>query len=225
VHNPIVTTATPIRTFRKSPVAYLGTFLWTCILVFVLSAVASGLSGGGRSFFQLLWVLALIRGIYRLAYLSTVRWVVGPEGLTVARGILPWRKWNRFAPWSTIFEAFYTKSFIGHFLGYGTVTVRRAEGVTSAWKETRMQGSHQLTGTINAALAQHRNLMAPAPMAAPPPAPAAVPAPAPEPMASAAASPTPWAGTDSLSDLARLKANGDITEEEYARLKARIIGF
>jgi hypothetical protein len=29
---------------------------------------------------------------------------------------------------------------------------------------------------------------------------------------------------DSLSDLARLKANGDITVEEYERMKARIIG-
>ena len=31
-------------------------------------------------------------------------------------------------------------------------------------------------------------------------------------------------GTDSLSDLARLKASGDITVEEYERMKARIIG-
>jgi hypothetical protein len=31
-------------------------------------------------------------------------------------------------------------------------------------------------------------------------------------------------GQDSLSDLARLKANGDITVEEYERMKARIIG-
>jgi Short C-terminal domain len=193
------------RTFRKSFVAYIGVVLGSLILVFVLAAIASGTSGGASSFFDLLVFLAIVRGIYRIFYLRTVRWVVSPEGLSVAQGILPWRKSYLHAPYETIFEAYYLKSFIGHFLHYGTCGIRRAEGVTSQWQEKRMQGSAELAGLINSRLAALRASMKPGPAAAP-------------------AIPAQSVGVDSLSDLVRLKASGDITVEEYERMKARIIG-
>ena len=203
-----MSTVNASRTFRKSPVAYIGSVLLTLILVFILSAVAAGGTGGVRSFFELLTFLAVVRRIYRLFYLHTIRWVVSPQGLSVSRGILPWRKWHFLAPYETIFEAFYTKSFVGHFLNYGTIGIRRAEGVTSQWQEKRMQNSKVLAGLVNDRLAEHRASMKPAPMQ--PPAQPIIPAQS--------------VGTDSLSDLARLKASGDITMEEYERMKARIIG-
>ena len=158
-----MSTVNASRTFRKSPVAYIGSVLLTLILVFILSAIAAGGTGGVRSFFEFLAFLAVVRGVYRLFYLHTVRWVVSPQGLDVSRGILPWRKWYCHAPYETIFEAFYTKSFIGHFLNYGTIGIRRAEGVTSQWLEKCMQGSKVLTGLINVRLAEHRASMKPAP--------------------------------------------------------------
>ena len=112
-----MSTVNASRTFRKSPVAYIGSVLLTLILVFILSAVAAGGTGGVRSFFELLTFLAVVRGIYRLFYLHTIRWVVSPQGLSVSRGILPWRKWHFLAPYETIFEAFYTTKPNGMGMG------------------------------------------------------------------------------------------------------------
>lgn len=201
-----MSTVNASRTFRKSAIAYIGSALLTVVLVFILAAAASAGSGGVRSFLDLLTSLAVVRGVYRLFYLRTVRWVVSPQGLSVSRGILPWRKWHSHAPYETIFEAFYTKSFFGHFLHYGTIGIRRAEGVTSQWQEKYIHRSAQLAGLINSRLAEVRAAMRPAAAAAAPVIPAQA------------------VGRDSLSDLARLKANGDITVEEYERMKARIIG-
>jgi hypothetical protein len=71
-----------------------------------------------------------------------------------------------------------------------------------------MQNSKVLAGLVNDRLAEHRASMKPASVQ--PPAQPIIPAQS--------------VGTDSLSDLARLKASGDITVEEYERMKARIIG-
>ena len=124
-----MSTANASRTFRKHFVAYAGEVLITLVLVFIFTASASGDDGGVSSFFDLLTFLSIVRGVYRIFYQRTVRWVVSPEGLSVSRGILPWAKHYAFAPYETIFEAGYTKSFFGHFLRYGTVYIRRAEGV------------------------------------------------------------------------------------------------
>ena len=199
-------TANTSRTFRKHFVAYVGEVLVTLILVFIFAASASGDSGGVSSFFDLLTFLSIVRGVYRIFYLRTVRWVVSPQGLSVSRGILPWRKWYFLAPYETIFEAFSSHSFLGHFLKYGTIGIRRAEGVTSQWQEKRIKGSRELAELVNSRLADLRASMRPPVAAAPPVIPAQAVA------------------QDSLSDLARLKANGDITVDEYERMKARIIG-
>jgi hypothetical protein len=201
-----VSTANESRTFRKHFIAYAGEVLVTLILVFIFAASASGDSGGVSSFFDLLTFLSIVRGVYRIFYQRTVRWVVSPQGLSVSRGILPWRKWYALAPYETIFEAGYTKSFIGHFLHYGTIYIRRAEGMTSQWREKHISRSAELAGLINSRLADQRASMRPAAAAVQPVIPAQAVA------------------QDSLSDLARLKANGDITAEEYERMKARIIG-
>jgi hypothetical protein len=194
------------RTFRKHTVAYVGLVFWTPFILAIPLAVAVTQSGTLRLIFAGLCLLILVGRTYRFFYFRTIRWVVTDDGLRVSQGILPWRKWSFHHPYDTIFEAYYNHSFLGHWLNYATCSIRRTEGMTTAMSERRIRDAKTLTGLINSKLAEIRAAAKPV---------------APAPVAAAASAP----GTvERLSELARLKAAGDITADEYEVMKARTIG-
>ena len=207
-----MTNTTGVTVFHKSAVAYLYTALSTVVLAGFLGLVAATLSGGVKSFFVLLVLVVVARGLYRLAWLRSVSWTVTSDGLQIRRGILPWRKWSWYNPWATLFEGWYRHGFFGFLLNYGTSGVTRGEGVTSKIAESRMHDAKRLTVLINDGIASHRQRMAPA---------LATPAPAPPVAPPVAAPADPVSG---LSEISRLLANGEITREEFDTLKARLIG-
>jgi hypothetical protein len=203
--------STGSQKFHKSFVAFLTTAVVAGVLVTIFTSIAASTSGGVKSLCQVVSTLIFLWGLYRLIYLFTIRWLVDQQGVTISRGILPWRRSSFFVPYDNIFEAFSQHGFFGYFLQYGTATLRRTEGSTTALSDTRMHRSKKLTGLINAALQQ---LHAQARVQPQP----AVPQPA-----------VPVSGTgtsdiEKLGQLSLMRANGDITEAEYAVLKARIIG-
>jgi hypothetical protein len=188
-------------TFRKSFVAYIRhvarTIAWLVIPVAGVVATDRPL----RSVFILAGIVVLGWRIYGLVWLHTIRWVVGDSGVGVAYGILPWRKSYFEHGYPSIFEAYYHKGFFGHFLNYGTCTIRRTDGVTTAQRESRMHNAKGLVTLVNSHLRDHH---------------------APTPPVAAAATVRQFA-VDSLTQLAELKANGDLSAEEYEVLKARMV--
>jgi hypothetical protein len=191
------------RVFRKSFVAYIRWFLGVLIWVGIPLAVGLNRSGTLRTVLLLVALFFVARRIYLLFLLRSIRWEVREDGLFIGSGILPWRRGSFLCPYETIFEAVYNRRFLGHFLHYGTVSIRRAEGVTSAMSESYMNNGLVLVTLVSERLAGLRAAMKPTA------APAMTLAPA---------------GVGDLAELARLKASGDITAEEYELMKSRIIG-
>src|SRR5262249_40123053 len=110
-------------------------------------------------------------------------------------------------PYETIFEAYYRRGFFGHFLNYGTCTIRRTEGITSAHREAYMRGARELTGLVNDRVAQDRAARRPQ-------------------AAQTVVAAAPQGGSISeLTELAKLRTSGDISEAEYEQMKSRIIGI
>jgi hypothetical protein len=189
------------RTFKKSFTAYLGLFARTLLLLAVPVGVALAADSSGVQLgFGILAALILARQIYRFFYMRSIRWVVSDGHVVVRAGLLPWRKWSFDHPYETMFEAFYQHGFFGHFLNYGTCTIRRSEGVTSALSERQMHDAKTLVGIVNSKIASARAAKAGAPVIA------------------------QVTQFDGLAELARLRANGDLTADEFEALKARIIG-
>jgi Short C-terminal domain len=189
------------RTFRKHSVAYVRWAIGTAILVGVPVAIAAATSGGLRIAFGVVALLVAGRRLHTFLILRSFRFTVTENDVTTAAGVLPWRKFYVTMPYETIFEAIYQHGVLGHFLHYGSVMVRRSEGMTTAWRETRVRDGHVLARLINDQLAQHRATLKPR-------------------TATAARAD----GVESLAELAKLRANGDITREEYELMKAKIIG-
>ncbi|MFC8502336.1 hypothetical protein ACFUC1_08250 [Pedococcus sp. NPDC057267] len=208
-----MTTTSGTTVFHKSAVAYVYTGLWLVVVAGFLGLVEAQLEGGARSFVGFVIFLVVVRSIYRMLWLRSVSWTVTPDGVRVRRGILPWRKLTWYNPWGNLFEAWYQHGFFGFALNYGTAGVTRTEGVTTKMSDSRIHNAKRLTALINDHIRAHRERMVPTYPYQPV---------QPTPVAAAPGTPAdPLAG---LTELSRLLANGDITRDEFERLKVRLLG-
>src|SRR3954467_14485930 len=119
------------RTFKLSFIAYLKAVVAAAVEVAVLVFLRDRIDGVGKYFGLVLFGIFLFLA-WRLLSLWMVRWRVTDRGLEVKGGVLPWRRFHRSIPYAAIFEAYYNRGFVGYVCRYGTVTVRRSEGATSA---------------------------------------------------------------------------------------------
>jgi uncharacterized membrane protein YdbT with pleckstrin-like domain len=203
-----VTSAIP-HTFKKSFVTYIGLGIGTLVALAIAIGGASVTDGWVRFGFIILALLIIPRAIYMFFYLRTIRWEVTDDAVIVRRGILSWRKVDFAVPYETIFEAYYKHGFFGHLFNHAECTLRRSEGSTTTLSETRMHDAKTLVALVNSKLATSRR----SPDARPT-APAA---------AVAAVAAVAQTGVEGLTELARLRNNGDITADEYEVMKARLV--
>jgi len=198
-----------LHTGRKSFIAYVlsGTGTMFAFLLFGGPALMFGINGypGWAMLLAFVALLIVASGVYNLFYLSTIRWTITDEGVVVQQGILPWRKRGFDHPYDTIFEAYYNFGFFAKLFGYGTVVIRRTEGITTAESETRMNDAAKMAGLINAKVKELRKAQRPV----------AVPA---------AVTPAARSQVQELADLAKLRDAGDISTEEFETMKRRIVG-
>ena len=105
-----------------------------------------------------LWVLyKTIRGIILN---SRVEWIFENNVLTTKSGLLPWRRTEFGTDISQIYEAYFTKSFMGTILGFGGLHIRRTDGVTSKIFQFSMNNHKKMVSEINKAIPTnkiHRN--------------------------------------------------------------------
>jgi hypothetical protein len=145
-------------------------------------------------------VYLILLALYRLVYIRSIRWIVTDEGVRIKEGLLPWRKMDYMHPYETIFEAMYSFGFFAKLFRYGTCTIRRTEGITTAIEETHMHNAGKIIGLINSHLKQSRQVAKGGP-------------------------PVHATRTEveELAGLAKLKADGDISPDEYETMKRKII--
>ena len=105
-------------------------------------------------------------------------------------------------PKEDIYEAYYSKTMFGSFLGYATITVRRTEGSTSSFFATGMTNSGEITGSINALVRDLKKSPK-------------------QNFVNVNAHPSL---ADELQKLVELKNQGLLTEEEFNAQKQKLIG-
>jgi hypothetical protein len=100
--------------------------------------------------------LALIFiALRKVVILSRVRWVLSDNDLLICRGILPWQRTQMQIPIFNIYESYVSFGMFGHFLDYGSISIRRTEGVTSQISETSLAGAKRLSGRINSLVQEY----------------------------------------------------------------------
>ncbi len=130
---------------------HLMAYVWPGILTFIGLILVS--AGG---ILLLVGLVPLGLGITRILDARGTRWIVTNDGVTVQSGYLPWRTGSMTYPAEHIYESFYHRGLLGHYMDYGTVTLRRTDGTTAA-ADKYMARAHDLTGYINGLAAGRRD--------------------------------------------------------------------
>lgn len=158
-----------------------------------------------HSFFSLMILLFGIWVFYRtiraIILNYRVEWLFEDNILTVKSGLLPWRRSIFEMDISQIFEAYYTKSFMGTILGFGGVHIRRTDGVTSAVSQFTMTNHRKIVSAINKGIDEYKKK-------------------------GTAKNETPNAReslSDELKKLADLNKDGVISDDEFGRLKQKLL--
>jgi uncharacterized membrane protein YdbT with pleckstrin-like domain len=190
----------------KSLVAYVRAGIGT-VIAFLFWATASGVAlNFGQNVVaaigMAICLLVLARGAYKFLYLASIKWIIGEEEVRITEGVLPWAKRDFNHPYETIFEAFYNFGFFAKLFGYGTLVIRRTEGVTTAESESHMQTPGQVTSLINSKIKELRKAQK-------------------QPTISLAAGRR--SQVEELAALASMRASGDINDEDYEVMKQRVI--
>ena len=146
-----------------------------------------------------LWVLyKTIRGIILN---SRVEWIFENNVLTTKSGLLPWRKTEFETDISQIYEAYFTKSFMGTILGFGGLNIRRTNGVTSKIFQFSMNNHKKMVSEINKAISTNKTNR----------------------HEKSEVITSKESLTDELRKLADLNKDGVISDEEFEKLKRKII--
>lgn len=201
-----------IHTGRKSFIAYISSIIGNVIFISIINGVFYGVrwlmvdneaSSVAVQYLNWAWIAAnaylILRAIYTLFYIRTIRWDISEEGVRIRGGILPWAKMDMLHPFETIFEAYYQFGFFAKLFGYGECHIRRTEGVTTEISEPMMHRPGRLTGLINEKLKELRKS---------------------GPIQGVSSS---GSATEELARLGQLRSDGTITEEEFQQMKRKII--
>ncbi len=202
-----------LHTGRKSFVAYVSSIFGSVVFLTIVNAILFGISrwmmeaeapASALHYLSLAWtgvnIYLVLTFTYQLFYMRTIEWIVGDEGVTIKRGILPWSKIDLHHPYDTIFEAYYGFGFFAKLFGYGECFIRRTEGSTTEFSEEKMRNPDKIVGMINEKLKELKRQMQ--------------------------GQGTPVAArtdVEELANLAQLKDDGAITTEEFETMKRKVI--
>lgn len=146
-------------------------------------------------------ILVLYKNIRNFILKSRIEWVFEDNILTTKSGLLPWKRSVFGTDVSQIYEAYYTKSFMGTFLGFGGLHIRRTDGVTSKIFQFTMNNHKKMVSEINEAISIHKNNW----------------------NEKSEILNSKESLTDELRKLADLNKDGVISNEEFEKLKTKII--
>lgn len=139
--------------------------------------------------------------VMKILKYKSIQWTLTESELIIKSGFLPWRRDYLEIPIDTIFEAYYRHNLLSNIFGYGHICVRRTEGVTSGFDESAMINHGKITGKINAMI---RELKEPQTQKITPQM-------------------QKSSNIDELVKLTELHRQGAITDDEFERMKQRLI--
>lgn len=149
-------------------------------------------------------LILVVYNVFKMLSVSKVKWELTSKELIISGGLMPWSKTEFQVPIYTVFESFYSRSILGHFLNYGTITIRRTEGSTSHIVETRLANVRHLSAIINSLVDENKKKET------------AVIKPSPK-------SQTATSIAEELAKLSELKTQGHLTPEEFDQMKKKLL--
>ena len=134
----------------------------------------------------------------KVLYLASVRWAFNGGELVVTHGVLPWKKSHIQIPVFDIYDSSVTNAFWGHYLHFGHIAIRRTEGMTSHIGERYLGSAVDFSATVNQYVQEFKRSQ----------------------------KVNPNNGKDITLELERLsylKNIGSLTEEEFEKMKKKLI--
>ena len=200
---------TLVLDLRPHPIALALPALYTVVVTVVAGFLASWL-GGPWWLWPAIWIVAmLVYPIPRLTWWLTSNFVVTSERVIHRQGWIAKRSME--IPLEAINDVRFEQGIIDRIVGAGTLRISSAADFgTSSFDDIRHPEEVQKTIYHQGELNKKRMYQGEQAAAPPPPAPAIPPA-------------APSATTE-LERLAKLRADGVLTEDEFQAQKAKILG-
>lgn len=168
------------------------------VLLFITGCLLVTTSG----FWKALGALLIIYNALRIIFLATVKWRLTSSELYINKGFLPWKRASIQIPIFNIYDASVSYGVLGYFLGYGHITIRGTEGVTTHTYERCLTGAKKLSEQINSLAWKHKENKH---------------------KSITDYQPTGRSIAEELQHLSELKNNGSLTQDEYDTLKNKLI--
>lgn len=81
--------------------------------------------------------------------LASVRWSFNGGELRVTKGFLPWNKTHIQIPIFDIYDSSVSSGFMGHYLNFAHISIRRTEGMTSQLSESYLAKAAGFSSVLN----------------------------------------------------------------------------
>ncbi len=178
-----------------------STLVLRIVTTYDFTKVDQGQSKGLAIFGVLVLSVFILLNIIYILKLRSTKWLLTEEDLILKSGYLPWSKKVFHVKIYNIYESYYNETFLGHYLNYGNITVRRTDGSTSHLQETSLQNVVNFVQQINKKTHQNHNKTQPQKQET--------------------------KGDrniiEELKELSNMKINGLLTETEFDTLKQKLI--
>lgn len=182
--------------------SFLILFVGIPMLIFYFTTIESTeIHPYFRNGILILGIWILYKAIKSMILNWRVEWIFENDVLTLKAGLLPWKRTFFVIDISQIYDAYYENSLLGTLLGYGSLHIRRTDGVTSKTSQFRMTNHKKIISQINNSLSLYKKNSLPQP----------------EQII------TKESLSDELRKLADLNKDGVISDEEFQKLKNRLI--
>lgn len=147
------------------------------------------------------WIvyLSLVLAVYNAFYYSTIKVILTSGNVYLNRGLLPWQKSSYHLSYDQIFECYYHQSILGRILNYGTLTIAKSDGVRSGNTQRFLTNPKKFSTEFEAI---KNNVKKDVPSAS-------------------GANPNV---VEQLEKLIEMKQSGNISEEEFTRMKQLLMG-
>jgi membrane protein YdbS with pleckstrin-like domain len=145
--------------------------------------------------------IVAISKILKVLYIASITWSFNGGELHVTKGFLPWKKTRIQIPIFDIYDSSVSIGFLGHYLNFGHISIRRTEGITSQFSERYLGSAVHFSGIVNQYVQEYKKGQNPV---------------------STNHGQVRDIGLE-LQRLVDLKNSGALTEDEYEKLKKKLI--
>jgi|GEM_PF-4406616 len=136
-------------TIRKHWSVYVWPSLIILVAIFAIYVSFSIITKWLSLFLLIFGTLGAISKAIKLLYLSSVKWTFNGGELQVSRGFLPWKKTHIQIPIFDIYDSSVSSGFLGHYLNFANISIRRTEGMTSQLSDSHLARAVTFSGILN----------------------------------------------------------------------------